>query len=53
MLEPTPRNNLYNRPILDYLDLVYIKGDTKYFRSYEIRRLINYRTIRKGQGFLI
>ena len=48
MLEPTPRNNPYNRPILDYLDLVYIKGDTKYFRSYKIKKLINRRVIQKG-----
>ena len=53
ILEPIlSGNNLYNRPILDYLDLVYVKGDTKYFRSYKIKRLINRRIIRKGRGFL-
>ena len=45
-LEPNP----FKRPISNYPESVFIKGDTSEARSYEVKRLLNKRVRRRGKG---
>lgn len=48
---PDPKMDLYRRERLEEPPSVYVEGDTKDFKSYEIEKLLNKRIVRKGRGF--
>ena len=40
----------FDRPRPNYPPSVFVEGDTELFKFYEIDRILNKRTIRKGRG---
>lgn len=50
-LEPAPlETDPFDRPRPDHPPSVFVEGDTELFKSYEIDRILNKRTVRKGRG---
>ena len=52
VLEPSPSSDPYRCPKANRPEWVFIKGNTPADRSYEIKKLINRRVIRKGRSYL-
>lgn len=54
-LEPAsnPTGNLFNWPRLDQPKSVYVEGDTEYYKSFEIERLLNKYMTRRGGCMII
>lgn len=50
-LEPAPLSlDPFDRSRPNHPPSVFVKGDTEFFKSYEIDRILNKRTMRKGRG---
>ena len=50
---PDPAEDPFQRPRPQHPPLVFVEGDTDKHKSFEIDRLLNKRTIRKGRGLAI
>ena len=47
---PSPTDNLFHHPHPQMPPAVFVDGDTEHNKSFEVERLLNKRTVKKGRG---
>lgn len=52
-LAPFSYLNLFFRPHPSYLHLVFIENDTNVLKSFEVKRLLNKKVVKKSKGHLV
>lgn len=50
-LEPAPGPDPHRRPRPTHPGSIFVEGDTKQWKSYEVQRILNKRTFRQGRGW--